>query len=156
MLAGKGRVKPSDALSDAVAISSKKMAEPRSNAFCIGFPPSGSCVLLLGRSFCFLPGCSLWVNGSLEFRARSEFRNCACQNLEGSTSARVLADAGCALHGLERSKADQRDRVTFLDSKLDGFNQGVQDAASSDFGQFIFGNNFFDEFNAIHFLTVNS
>src|SRR3989339_126594 len=37
MLAGNRRVNPSEALSDAVAISSKKMAEPRSRAFCMKF-----------------------------------------------------------------------------------------------------------------------
>src|SRR5450830_2102689 len=152
MLAGKGRVKPSDALSDAVAISSKKMAEPRSNAFCIGMPQSGPCVLLLGRSFCFLPGCSLGVNGSLEFRARSELRHCACRNLERSASARVLADAGCALDGFESSKPDQGNRVAFFDRNLNGFNQGVEDASRQCFGDVGLGNKFFDEFSAIHFL----
>jgi hypothetical protein len=128
--------------SRAVYFVDRKLLAWRQHAEAEGF--------LFGSSFRSLAGGSLWIHDILEFGASGELGHGACRDFERSACARVFTGAGSTFDGFKGSKADQSDGVALFHGGLDGVNEGVQNTASSHFGQFVLGNQFFDEFSAVH------
>lgn len=90
--------------------------------------------------------CSLGINGILEAGAGNELRHFASRDLDLRAGARIETVACCASDLLEGAKADDGNRVAFLDRLDDRFGDGCKNTCRFSFRDVVFGCDFFSEF----------
>lgn len=93
------------------------------------------------------------VHSGLEGGARNELRHLSGRNRDGGAGGGIAAGAGRTILKLERTEADERQRLAALDGSHHFIDHRAKNAVGFCLGNGVLFGNLFDKFHAIHRLS---